>query len=459
MRCSIRRLDRRAATGRVLVVSLITLAVAAACSQDASFPTAPRTAAPMRPNAAVGAMNVIVLPSLGGGQTSAEDLNDGGQVVGSSVTALPGGPSHAFLWTSSGGMQDLGTLGGTHSLAFAINELSQVVGSSTLAGDGVEHAFLWTPTGGMRDLGTLGGPLSRATGINDVGVVVGWSDTPGDVARHAFMWTPTGGMQDLGTLGGASSRAAGINNAGQVVGGAQTSSGHERAFLWTVSGGMQDLGHLGGFFSRATAINDAGQVVGFSSGPGTMSAFSHAFLWTPATGMQDLGAFPGGSVSEARDLSDAGQVVGTGDGFLPPHAFVWTATDGMIDLFPSTQMGIFTAINNHGQAVGGNRVATLQFAEPNRAPVANAGGPYVGHKKKPVAFDGTRSTDPDGDALTYAWDFGDGSAPASGASPVHEYNAWGAYPVTLTVSDPDGLSAITTTLVTIAPPGQLRAHP
>jgi hypothetical protein len=48
-------------------------------------------------------------------------------------------------------------------------------------------------------------------------------------------------------------------------------------------------------------------------------------------------------------------------------------------------------INNRQQVVGGNRVATLQLA-PNNAPVANAGGPYSGAKKKPVEFDGRRST-------------------------------------------------------------------
>jgi hypothetical protein len=109
--------------------------------------------------------------------------------------------------------------------------------------------------------------------------------------------------------------------------------------------------------------------------------------------------------------------------------------------------------------VGYDRVATLQFQVPNRAPVARAGGPYTGHKKKPVAFDGTRSSDADGDALTYAWDFGDGSPLGGGANPVHEYEAWGTYTVTLTVTDAAGLSSASTTTATIAPPGQLKERP
>jgi probable HAF family extracellular repeat protein len=62
-------------------------------------------------------------------------------------------------------------LGGTTSRAYGINSAGQVVGYSTIA-NGL-HAFLWSASGGMQDLGTLGGNTSDAYAINSAGQVVG----------------------------------------------------------------------------------------------------------------------------------------------------------------------------------------------------------------------------------------------------------------------------------------------
>src|SRR5438309_785977 len=84
----------------------------------------------------------------------------------------------------------------------------------------------------------------------------------------------------------------------------------------------------------------------------------------------------------------------------------------------------------------------------NRAPVANAGPPASGAEGSTVSFDGSHSSDPDGDALTYAWDFGDGST-GTGPTPPHRYADNGVYAVRLTVSD-GSLSAEATTSAVIA---------
>jgi PKD domain-containing protein/calcineurin-like phosphoesterase family protein len=73
-------------------------------------------------------------------------------------------------------------------------------------------------------------------------------------------------------------------------------------------------------------------------------------------------------------------------------------------------------------------------------PLAAPGGPYASDGV--IRFDGSASTDPDGNVpLTYAWDFGDGTS-GSGPAPSHEYAADGLYPVTLTVTDVTGARSL-----------------
>lgn len=66
-----------------------------------------------------------------------------------------------------------------------------------------------------------------------------------------------------------------------------------------------------------------------------------------------------------------------------------------------------------------------------------------------VQFDGSGSSDPDGDITEYVWDFGDNSPFGSGMMPTHIYNSADTYTVTLTVTDDDSLTDTDTTTVTI----------
>lgn len=66
---------------------------------------------------------------------------------------------------------DLGTLGGSSTVGYGINNAGQVTGFSQTA-QGETHAFLYSK-GQMTDLGTLGGNLSVGRGINDAGQITG----------------------------------------------------------------------------------------------------------------------------------------------------------------------------------------------------------------------------------------------------------------------------------------------
>lgn len=276
--------------------------------------------------------------------SGAYGINSSGQVVGWTASGV--GEPHAFFW-QNGVMQDLGTLGaGTLSMAYGINNSGQVVGIAEAPSRVDFHAFLWQEGSSMQDLGDLGHG-SWAYGINASGQVAGWT-----YASRAFLWQG-GSMQALGA-DGFNSGAYDINDSGQVVGYA-TAANHTNnweehaAFLW--QNGSQDLGTLGGFYSAARSINASGQVVGWAE---TVSREQHAFLWQNGT-MQDLGTLGGYSGSMAYGINDSGQVVGGTD--WSQRAFLWQ--DGfMYDLndrlLPGSGWTLYEArdINNAGQIVG-----------------------------------------------------------------------------------------------------------
>jgi hypothetical protein len=89
----------------------------------------------------------------------------------------------------------------------------------------------------------------------------------------------------------------------------------------------------------------------------------------------------------------------------------------------------------------------------NRPPVAAIFGPADGIAGRAVRFDGSGSSDPDGDLLGYAWSFGDGSALVSDLHPQHVYAAEGTYQVDLTVHDKEFYRTTTSTVRVAATAG------
>ncbi|MDQ3687534.1 MAG: PQQ-dependent sugar dehydrogenase, partial [Acidobacteriota bacterium] len=87
----------------------------------------------------------------------------------------------------------------------------------------------------------------------------------------------------------------------------------------------------------------------------------------------------------------------------------------------------------------------------NEPPTAIAqANPRAGSAPLTVVFDATNSSDPNGDALAYAWDFdGDGIDDSTSTQPMHTYTATGSYNVQLKVTDGKGLSDVGVLVVTV----------
>lgn len=243
--------------------------------------------------------DVIEIPTLGGTTSVAYAINDLGQVVGSAQAS--NGFNLAVMW-NSGTITNLGTLpGGQYSRASDINNKGWISGTSDATGmvDGVEiidHSFL-LKNGMMSDLGTLGGKVSDGKAMNEAGDVVGWSFERFQTAINQPFLHTKGTNINLETFNGTgdSGQAFDVNNYTQVVGFAygidppKGLSGFS-PFVWQdLNGNNRDdnaemvvLGTFGGWNGVALSINDLKQITGGADT--TNGGVRHAFLINPISG-------------------------------------------------------------------------------------------------------------------------------------------------------------------------------
>ncbi len=297
-----------------------------------------------------------------GGTSYANAINDSGQVVGAST--LADGSQHAFLYDSTNGIQDLGTLGGVRSSAADINNEGQIVGYSWLPGSTLEHAFLYDSINGMQDLGDLGRPHSSALGINDNSAIVGYSNVSTSTRWQAMVFDEDTGMERLLDSGGIiSSSASAINNNDQVVGSFSSTATNDRlhAFSYDSTNGLVDLSEINTsyplYIKTAKDINDDGTTVGSAGILGEMYT-QHAYTYNLDTGLIDLGTL-GGNLSIAFGINNLGSVVGySTTGFSnTEQAFLYDVSLGMLNLndLINDELWILnraTDINEFGQITG-----------------------------------------------------------------------------------------------------------
>jgi probable HAF family extracellular repeat protein len=126
-------------------------------------------------------------------------------------------------------------------------------GRSTTTSRGDNHDFLYS-IGIMTDLGTLGGTNSVAYDINDLGQITGMASTPDDARMNTFLYSD-GIMTSLGDLMCCSGRpnfGIGINNSSQIV--AETHSLYRSYLLTPVPDAA--VPEPGSLLLLATALKD-----------------------------------------------------------------------------------------------------------------------------------------------------------------------------------------------------------
>jgi PKD repeat protein len=146
----------------------------------------------------------------------------------------------------------------------------------------------------------------------------------------------------------------------------------------------------------------------------------------------------GDALTYSWDFGDTG----TATGATAPHSYT----------SPGTYSAKVTVSDGKGGT--GTDTLTVTVTQANRDPVVNASRTPAGNVDKgtEVSFAAT-ATDADGDALTYAWDFGDGGT-STDQNPKHTYAAAGVYTAKVTASDGKGGTGSAALTVTVTGPPQ-----
>ncbi|HEX6184662.1 MAG TPA: Calx-beta domain-containing protein [Pyrinomonadaceae bacterium] len=324
------------------------------------------------------ATGMQLITATWGTPIAAYGINNAGDIVGTAETSA--GAAHAFL-RSGGVTTEIGTLGGTNSFAYEVNETGVVVGYANIAASGASrpfHAIRWTAALGSstpQDLGTLGGTRSIAYGVNASGQIVGYAEVAGG-APHAFLWSDdnsdgdpdAGEMKDLNTLaptaGWTFEDARGINDRGQIVATAVNGSGQKHAFLLTpenvgpspcdVPGSLQ-------FSSPTYTVGEAGTTatITVTRTDGTDRAVSVSY------------ATSNGTATAGSDYTAASGTLNFADGD-DSETFTVPISEDALDEADET-VNLTLSSPGGGASLGSQSTATLTITDNDAAPTVSVG--------------------------------------------------------------------------------------
>lgn len=228
------------------------------------------------------------------------------------------------------------------------------------------------------------------------------------------------------------------------------------AYAWTFGDGESAVGtqveHIyedGGNYTVTLTVVDDDGAIGTATADITVTVVNQApvaaFTLAPAEGAVPLTvAFDGrgssdvdGSITTyAWDFGEGS----TATGEQVNHEFT-VAGDYTVTLTVTDDTGVSTSVA---------QVVTVREAQvANRAPtVTVAASPFQGDAPLEVVLVATAS-DPDGDALSFAWDLGDGGRREGDASVSYNYASPGTFTATVTVTDGRGGRAEASVDVTV----------
>ncbi len=196
---------------------------------------------------------IVALPTMSQGVHA---ISPNGVAAGNSTT-------EAFRWDSANGYTNLGHLPGagmsraTEAAAISADG-SVIVGHTSIFGGtfSAQHAFVWTSSGGIQPLGDQTVKESSALGLSSNGQIAGgWVITASNT-QHAVLWNA--GVETARLRAGTS--AWSLSRNGQWLGGIDGMTPQYDAFIWSQNTGIELLGSLGPGSNVVKGVTDDGKV-------------------------------------------------------------------------------------------------------------------------------------------------------------------------------------------------------
>ncbi|MCJ7819152.1 MAG: PKD domain-containing protein, partial [Syntrophales bacterium] len=268
----------------------------------------------------------------------------------------------------------------------------------TVVGWGSNESGQTSPPEGLTDVVAITAGGYHSLALASDGTLVSWGD------NYEGQSSPPEGLTDVVAIAAGWVHSLALKADGTVVGWGNNMYGQV-----SPPADLTDVVAIAAGIFHSLALKADGTVVGWG--------WNDYLQATPPDGLTDVLAIAAGGY-RGLALKDDGTVVGWGDYSAPVP--------------PPEEL-------NNVVAIAAGWYHSLALLAPNEPPISNPNGPYLGAIGMEINFDGAASSDPDGDPLSYDWNWGDDTtSPDAGSTPTHAYTAAGIYDVCLNVTDPSG---------------------
>jgi hypothetical protein len=273
-------------------------------------------------------------------------ISNSGYVAGISSNGID--YQQGFSWREDTGIQWLSHPSGTgQSVTSEVNNAGQVVGTSF----GPTHGVLWNADGSVAYV-FQSSVIDQPTGLNNAGAVTGYRNTLG--SQSAYIWDGT--YNDLGFPSHTgSTQGYGINDLGQVAGHAGSLNSTPAAFLWSSTSGFTTILTSPTFVHIAVEdLSNQGTMVGrgFFVGGDNVSI---GWRWDASKGFSELNTFPAAIKTDALAVNDSGLIVGQSDGIgtiWDQQGAIYNANNLLAPGFSTWSITSLTGVNDNGWLTG-----------------------------------------------------------------------------------------------------------